>query len=258
MFKASRRLFALPLLAALLAAGCESTPTDPGDPEPDALGYEIFSDNLEVGGSVRFLFSISDASHIKINFAGATAGTPLRSFQPTLQLGFGRAVDEGCAGEIATFPAQPRLTSHLPLYLQAGVYCMTLTDTASALSEPMFVSVRVVQGIDDTAPEPRTETFASNITIAGVASRTFTALGPGQVDVTLSALGTTSGLMAGLGLGVERPDGSGCALTHVVHTAASGSAQISASVDSGRYCVTLFDLGQFTDTTNFSISIRHP
>jgi len=62
----------------------------------------------------------------------------------------------------------------------------------------------------------------------------------------------------GLGLGVPTTGIAKCALSIALSTAASSTPQISAPVDAGQYCVTVYDLGTLTTTIDFSVTLVYP
>jgi hypothetical protein len=244
------------LLLAASTASCDNTLLQP-TPDRSIAVFEVNTGTLDPGAAQSFTFSISEATHLSATFAGAVVGTPQRSIEPTLEMGVGFFIEDTCLTQTAKFPASPRLTSHVPLFLQQGVYCVSLRDTG-ALTEPTTVVVRLTQGLWDEEPDPRTVTFASNITVGGSASRSFTATTAGQVTLSLTSLSPGAGLTAGVGIGVEGSNSTGCKLTKIVHTGAGGGPHVTAQVDPGDYCVSVFDIGTFIDTTSFSLTIAHP
>jgi hypothetical protein len=102
-----------------------------------------------------------------------------------------------------------------------------------------------------------TDTFSSAIAIGGSTSRTFAVSSAGTVQVTLTSYG--AGQPAGLGIGVPTSTvGAPCALTQSVITAPGGSPQIVTTADAGSYCVQIYDIGNLSGDTGFTITIQHP
>jgi hypothetical protein len=108
-----------------------------------------------------------------------------------------------------------------------------------------------------TSTTPETDTFSSAIAIGGSTSRTFTMSSAGAVQVTLTSYG--AGQPGGLGIGVPVSTvGGPCALTQSVIATPGGSPQIVTTADAGSYCVQIYDIGNLTGDTGFTITIQHP
>ena len=106
------------------------------------------------------------------------------------------------------------------------------------------------------AASPVTETFSSQLAVGGYASRSFNAAKAGTASVTLTSAGSSSTLKLGLALGIPDGVGTGCLVTRSTETAAGG--QLSAAVDTGVYCVRVYDLGALTSAINFTVTIIRP
>jgi hypothetical protein len=104
------------------------------------------------------------------------------------------------------------------------------------------------------APDP--STFASHLVKGGSASRAFAVTNAGSIQVMLSSV--TPSVIVGVGLGIPRPDGSGCHLGKSVETTAGSDPQITALADSGMYCVKIYDVGHVEDSVSFAITVSHP
>jgi hypothetical protein len=108
-----------------------------------------------------------------------------------------------------------------------------------------------------TPTGPTTSIFASRLTPNGAISRTFGATTAGTVTVMLTnAAGPTT--VVGLGIGVPTTGIAKCALSTAIQTASGTTPQISASVDAGQYCVTVYDLGTLTNPIDFSVTLVYP
>lgn len=115
---------------------------------------------------------------------------------------------------------------------------------------------------DTTTPtspttSPVTETFASQLFVAGSASRSFTAAKAGTATVTLVTAGPPSTVKLGFGIGVPDALGSGCLFTRSSEAATAGTS-FSLPVDAGTYCVRVYDVGAMTANITFSITIVRP
>jgi hypothetical protein len=86
----------------------------------------------------------------------------------------------------------------------------------------------------------------------------FTVSQAGTVSITLASLSPTATVAVGLGLGA--PNGTtSCTLTSSNPTAMAGSTpQITVTENPGSYCVEIYDVGNLTSTSTFSITIVHP
>jgi hypothetical protein len=104
---------------------------------------------------------------------------------------------------------------------------------------------------------PTTSTFASRLTVNGAVSRTFTATQAGTVTVLLTNAGGPF-TRVGLGLGVPTTGVARCALSTAMVTTPGATPQISAAVDPGAYCVTIYDIGTLADTIDFSLTLVYP
>ena len=102
-----------------------------------------------------------------------------------------------------------------------------------------------------------TENIGGALTVGGLSSHAFTTFSGGTISVTLSGLsGPTT--VVGLGLGVYNATTFVCSLTTSLNTTPGTAAQISATVDTGTYCVEIYDIGTLGGPQGFSISIVHP
>ena len=110
-----------------------------------------------------------------------------------------------------------------------------------------------------TSPSgPVTENISGAVAVGGLTSHAFSTASAGTITVTLSSLSVPS-TVVGLGLGVFNPGANYvCSLTTSLNTAPGTAAQISATVDTGTYCVEIYDIGTLGVPQAFSISIVHP
>ena len=78
----------------------------------------------------------------------------------------------------------------------------------------------------------------------------------GTITATLTSVGPPA-LTVGLGLGITGA-GPPCSLATTINASLGSSTQVVGSVDPGRYCVQVFDLGTVTDPLAFVVTIQHP
>jgi hypothetical protein len=103
---------------------------------------------------------------------------------------------------------------------------------------------------------PKTETFSGTLAAQGASPFSFTTAQTGTVSVTLVSVGTSSSVAVGLGIGT--PNGNACALTTSTPSATAGSApQLSVTESAGAYCVQVYDVGNITTVTTFTITVVH-
>jgi hypothetical protein len=109
-------------------------------------------------------------------------------------------------------------------------------------------------------PDPTTTTvvFSSNLAMGGASARSFDVTRAGIVSVTMTMVGNSTTLKAGLGVGIPLADGSNCVLSRSVETVAGTTAQLELSVDIGKYCVQIYDPGTLTSVVPFSINLIYP
>ena len=113
---------------------------------------------------------------------------------------------------------------------------------------------------DELATSPTETTWPSTILWntqvgpRGSASRSLDVDRSGTVLVTLQS----APVPVGLGIGVPQADGSGCRTTLSTIATAASSPQLTASVEEGRYCVTVFDVVGLTDPITFMVEIVQP
>jgi hypothetical protein len=102
------------------------------------------------------------------------------------------------------------------------------------------------------------ETFSGSVGPQGSSFYSFTVTTAGTVSVSLSSLmantiGPASTAVVRVGLGV--PLGTGCNVTSSVDTAAGLTTQLTVPVNPDVYCVNIADIGNLTDSMNFTIRI---
>jgi hypothetical protein len=109
-----------------------------------------------------------------------------------------------------------------------------------------------------TTTTPPTETFSGTLAVQGSNVFTFTVTQAGTVSVTLASLTPSS--TGGVGLGIGTPSGTtACTLTSSTPNAiAASTAQITITQNPGTSCVKVFDTGNVTTASTFTINIVHP
>jgi hypothetical protein len=102
-----------------------------------------------------------------------------------------------------------------------------------------------------------TEMFSGSLAQQSSRIYTFTVTQAGAVSVTLASLSPAA---AAVGLGIGTPNGTtSCTLTSSNPTAMAGSTpQITVTENPGSYCVEIYDVGNLTGASTFSVTIVHP
>ena len=245
---------------ALGVASCgdDEPPTTPS-PTPTAAIAELFSGTLRLTGSSFYSFSVDTTSNVGLTLLSLATSINSPPISTPLVLGLGIPSGTGCA-LMASTTTGPGLAPHISRPVESGIYCVSIANNG-ALSQPADFLIRIIivpSGVAFPTREERTETFATNLPIQGLVTRTLTATQPGTVRITLQSVGPPSNVAVGLGLGFWRPDGSGCSLSQSLVTPAGSAPQITATVDPGVYCIKVFDTGTLADTVAFSIQVVYP
>jgi hypothetical protein len=128
----------------------------------------------------------------------------------------------------------------------------------------LSAALAAASACDDSPTEPTdpniTETFASFVHRNGSATRAFEVTAAGSIQLTLVSL-AASDTSLGIGIGTGGEGGAPCTFTEtatVTPVSADGEPQLSRSVGTGRFCVGVYDVGQLTGTTAFSLEIVRP
>lgn len=252
MVQTCRTLVALALLLSSL--GCQQRGlTAPTSPDLVSVADHV-EDVVEVNGSYSATFEIPQDEFTQITLmAVSTPGTG-RPLDLPMGLRVGRPGLEGCDPIMVTH-ATPAFQAHQSLVLTRGFYCLDVFDVG-AITEPVSVLVRIVHPIAVGQARPGTVTAASAITVGGSASRSFAATAPGTAVVTLTHLQPS--VTTGLGLGIQKTDGTGCRVTRLIETTARSSPHFTVPFDPGTYCVQVSDIGSYTQTTSYTLVIQHP
>lgn len=249
-------------VTALLATGCNNLPTvpdpaDPGTPFAPLVLSSVFPGTLTAGGAdVFFSFPVPvGPSTIRVMLASVIVG-PNEAVTTPLGLGLGVPVGFGCEVFLSV-TATPGLAYQLSTDLEAGTYCLNVSDVGS-LTGPVDFAVRIdanPQIVFGATSSP--VTFQSMLTQSGESARTFSPPHSGTATVTLDAVGPTA-IEVGVGIGIPDPNGGGCLLSRTVITPAGTGTLFSLAVETGVYCVKIFDVGNVVDAATFTITIIHP
>jgi hypothetical protein len=108
-----------------------------------------------------------------------------------------------------------------------------------------------------TTASGTTETFSGSLGQQDTKLYTFTVSQAGTVSITLTSL---SPAPVAVGLGIGTPNGTtSCTLISTIPSAMAGTTpQITVTENPGSYCVDIYDVGNLTGASTFSVTIVHP
>jgi hypothetical protein len=257
------RISALLLIASLpLVAGCNehNPPAGPSNLNPTSF-TQIYSGTLSRGGSGFFSFSVPEQGTLAVMLASLTLTGTTTLVSTPVSIEVGVPAGTGCAplgaGGTST-TATPALSSQIRTSIAAGTYCIRISDPGTLTTNTDFLIRFVYPNAPTLVTAPDTETFASNLTVNGTATRSFISNNQGALSITLTDLGGSDTLVARVGVGVMANDGTGCRLSSEIQTTAGPNPQISSPIDGGTFCLRISDAGRFADTVSFSIRLVHP
>jgi hypothetical protein len=105
--------------------------------------------------------------------------------------------------------------------------------------------------------ELKTETFSGNVKVGGTVAFPFTVVNPGQIQVGITALAPTSTLTMGIALGFWDPAALTCTQQLSNPTATLGVPYAANPSAPGEYCVGIFDTGNVTVSSDFTLTVTH-
>jgi hypothetical protein len=112
-----------------------------------------------------------------------------------------------------------------------------------------------------TPPAPvyelKTETFSGNVKTGGAVSFPFTVVNPGDIQVSITAMAPTSTLAMGIALGYWETATLTCVEQLRTTTATINVAFAATPSSPGEYCVGIFDTGNVTVASDFTLSVTH-
>ena len=108
---------------------------------------------------------------------------------------------------------------------------------------------------DAPTPVSVTETFAGNLNPNGGRTHPFNVLQAGAVSVKLTALSPDDTLTVGLSLGTW--NGQVCQIILRNDAALLNATVIGTAQQTGQFCASIYDVGQLTAATDYSIDITH-
>ena len=238
-----------------LCAACGGSTTSPSP--TSSTSVQVFSGTLAVRGTSVYPFNVAQAATVNITLSSLTDRGNANS---TLTTAVGLAVGTpdsagGCTHTSENRAAAPALTAQLSNSATTGAHCVDIYDAGNLLGDVNFAVRITIAPSSNSSATAATEAFASTLALQGTASRAFTVAKAGTVSITLASL--ASAAEVGLGLGIPRSDGTGCLLYTSLNTVAGATAQITSSAEAGPYCVKLYDEGNLTGATIFSVTIAH-
>ncbi|HEX5214568.1 MAG TPA: hypothetical protein VFV98_03845, partial [Vicinamibacterales bacterium] len=125
----------------------------------------------------------------------------------------------------------------------------------SCFAGALLLSTVAAVGCDNSptlpdGPLTRTETFANFLARGGATSRSFEVKDAGDVTMTLTALGV-SDVEVGIAIGRNEGDIGACSRDFTEVTSVAAAKTISRRFEPGKYCATVYDVGQLPISTSF-------
>jgi len=242
---------------AIALPGCGDKNNTPTTPTPTATTFaEIFSGELNPRGIAFYSFATSQTEKLGVTLASLGVDGSITPLTSALNLGLGFPSGTGCTLRTQQ-TVTPGLSAQISQSIDAGTYCVNITDPGNLAATSIFV-IRIYHDISTTAPASSTknDVFISSLSVHGTSSKSFTVGTAGTLSVSLD--GVTPATSIGLGIGLFRNDGGGCALSRSIVSTAGVTAQVSTPIDPGSYCIKVFDVGTLSDPVAFSIGFSHP
>ena len=114
---------------------------------------------------------------------------------------------------------------------------------------------------EPTSSEPETptavtESFSNSVQKGGATSRSFVTTESGMITIVLTSLSQDTAFV-GLALGLSDELTGMCTRTYAIVTQLYSARALSATADKGRYCVVVYDVGDFTGSVTFTVSVTH-
>jgi len=107
-----------------------------------------------------------------------------------------------------------------------------------------------------------TETFTGTIPVQGTSSCCgFSTTKQGEFTITVTQLSPTGGAFFGTVLAYAAADGTCVGSLQPIQQNSFGTANtpaLTGLIYPGRYCVFLFDIGSFTVSQNYTLTVSHP
>ncbi len=108
----------------------------------------------------------------------------------------------------------------------------------------------------------QTETFSGTIPVQGTSSCCgFSTTKQGEFTIKVTSLTPTGGAFFGTVLAYAAADGTCVGSLQPIQQNSFGTANtpaLTGLIYPGRYCVFLFDIGSFTVSQNYTLTISHP
>lgn len=256
----ARGLLSLVLAGALavFVPACgnnNNTPTSPTTGSTTSFS-EIFSAELDPRGVLFYSFATTQTEKLSVTLASLGVDGTITPLTSALNLGLGFPSGTGCSLR-SQQTVTPGLSAQISQSIEVGTYCVNISDPGNLAATSIFV-IRIFHDISTTTPSSSTknDVFQSSLSVHGTSSKSFTVGLAGTLSVSLD--GVTPASSIGLGVGLFRTDGGGCALSRSIVSTAGVTATMSMPVDPGSYCIKVFDVGTLTDPVAFSIGFSHP
>jgi hypothetical protein len=102
----------------------------------------------------------------------------------------------------------------------------------------------------------RTQSLRPSAHTRGPVRERLSRASPGFTFITESTLSSIDPATT-VGLGIGQTSDSGCTLL-ASNTAATSGTVVSAEVEVGSYCISVYDVGNLTGSATYSLTVTHP
>src|SRR5215510_11494648 len=105
------------------------------------------------------------------------------------------------------------------------------------------------------AAASKSERYVATMGVGGSSFYSFSVSEYGTVNVTLTAVSGVDDPSVAIGLGLGVPSGFGCTPSSTTTTAAGSTPQITNTLETGVYCLRVYDVGNLTGPLTFDVIV---
>jgi hypothetical protein len=132
-------------------------------------------------------------------------------------------------------------------YLTALVLSLALAAAACSSDTEVPPAPTVV-------PASITDTLSGTLSVGGTSAQPFTVVQTGRLTITLNSVTPA----AAVGIGIGSPSAGGCALVSTQSPVSPGSSIVMSGIAlAGNLCVSIYDIGQLTNSVTYTLTIFH-
>jgi len=145
----------------------------------------------------------------------------------------------------------------MPRFLGSLAVCAALTAAAGCGSKAATTTNTTTTTTPTVAVTP--DVFTGTVDVGGISTQPFTvAVANSPINIILTQAGPPSTIFMGLGIGGVQVDGT-CVLFQggTTQAQAGTTAQIAGTVNAGKFCVAVYDIGNQTTQVTYSVTVNH-